>query len=79
MAPPHPGLGPQRLEQRGKGRRKGRLKAICIACGGMRLASSHGTWIVAVGYKCLQDFEDLCYADQRTCYIKYVNITSMIS
>ena len=42
MVPPHPGLGPQRLEQRGKGRPRRRLKAICIACGGMRLASSHG-------------------------------------
>ena len=37
------------------------------------------TWIVAVGYKCLQDLEDLCYVGQRACYIKYVHIASLIS
>ena len=31
MAPPHPGLGPERPEERGRGRRKQRRKAICIA------------------------------------------------
>ena len=35
------------------------------------------TWIVAVGYKCLHDLEDLCYVRQRTCYIKYVNLINM--
>ena len=43
MAPPHPGLGPQRLGQRGRGRRRRRLNAICMACGGMLVAWSHGT------------------------------------
>ena len=37
------------------------------------------TWIVAVGYKCLHDLEDLCYVRQRTCYIKYVNLINMIT
>ena len=39
---PHLGLGPQRLAQSGSAKRRRRLKATCIACGGRVVVLSQG-------------------------------------